>query len=72
MALCVVQKTIGLASDVHLIVVNQTPCLGTLLLSETDLQSHLSYSEVSLLFASAVGLYATVFVFQLGRKSLGF
>jgi hypothetical protein len=72
LALCVVEKTVGLNSTKFLSVVDENPCTGFLLLSEQDLQSHLSFNEVSLLFGAAASLYALVYVFKLSRRLLGF
>lgn len=75
MALCVESKplNIGLSYTEPVLVVSNSPTCTTYYLVEAkDLDSQLSYAEVSALFSAFVGLYAIAFVIKLVRRQIGF
>jgi hypothetical protein len=72
MSICVVSQTVGLNPEQFLVVSDAVPCNGTLLLDSTDLIGSLDASNVGLLIGACAALYALTFVFNLGRKQLGF
>ncbi|WAX22035.1 hypothetical protein spd_00003 [Shewanella phage Dolos] len=76
MTLCVESKfvKVGPSSTTEpvLVVSNAPTCTAYYLVEAKDLDSQLSYSEVSALFSAIVGLYALAFVIKLARKQLGF
>lgn len=76
MALCVESKLVkvGLStvSEPVLVVSNVPTCTTYYLVEAKDLDSQLSYAEVSALFSAFVGLYAIAFVIKLVRRQIGF
>lgn len=67
MAQCVV-----LDSRSNLQLSTTQPCEGFYLVETSDIETHLSGTEVSLIFGAAASLYALVFVFKLALKQMGF